>query len=391
VRGETDTSQVIGRISAAIGAALVDCDLLPDEILVDDVDRLANEALRHLVLDRRIAFGGRRTGREGQLDLFDDAIDQQLALGGAQLLGILLGVGESSQLVAELLLYRLLNGRQLLALENRVQAGAHLCAPHDVFLAGLHRQLRRQLDSDLFDERGRLARAELRDLRAKASSLRLLELAGQLEVEPLRLADATPQLFLCVTELSDLLVREREGLEDRLLGNLLGTCLDHRQRLLGADDEQIELRLLHLLHRGVDDQPVLDQADADGSNRAQEGQRGDHQRGRDAVDAKRVMGRDEVGGEHRSDALHLVAEALRPERPNRAVGHPGGQDRPFGRAPLALEKAAGDLAGGVHALLYVDCQREEVGALAGLRSPLCRREHHRLTRANHDCAVRLLG
>ena len=44
VRGLTDTSQVIERISrlrAAVGAALVDRDLLADEILVDRLGGLA--------------------------------------------------------------------------------------------------------------------------------------------------------------------------------------------------------------------------------------------------------------------------------------------------------------------------------------------------------------
>ena len=88
--------------------------------------------------------------------------------------------------------------------------------------------------------------------------------------------------------------------------------------------------------------------------------------------------------------LHLVAEALRPERPDRAVDHAGGQDRALGGAALALEEAAGDLPGGVHALLDVDRQREEVRALAGLRPAHCGREHHRLAAADDDGAVRLL-
>src|SRR5581483_12436441 len=75
----------------------------------------------------------------------------------------------------------------------------------------------------------------------------------------------------------------------------------------------------------------------------------------------------------------------------RAVDHARGQDRSLGRAPLALEEAARDLPGGVHPLLDVDRQREEVRALARLHPPLCGREHHRLARADDDRAVGLLG
>ena len=60
-------------------------------------------------------------------------------------------------------------------------------------------------------------------------------------------------------------------------------------------------------------------------------------------------------------------------------------------AALALEEAAGDLPGGVHALLDVDGEREEVRALARLHPPLRRREHHRLAGADDDGAVGLLG
>jgi hypothetical protein len=99
---------------------------------------------------------------------------------------------------------------------------------------------------------------------------------------------------------------------------------------------------------------------------------------------------DEVGREGRADHLHLVLEALGPQRPDRPVDHPRGQDRSFARATLALEEAAGDLAGGVHALLDVDRQREEVRALARLGAALRSRQHHRLAGADDDGAVGLL-
>ena len=60
-------------------------------------------------------------------------------------------------------------------------------------------------------------------------------------------------------------------------------------------------------------------------------------------------------------------------------------------AALALEEAAGDLPGGVHALLDVDGQREEVRAFARLHPADGRREHHRLAGADDDRAVCLLG
>src|SRR6185437_15404668 len=62
----------------------------------------------------------------------------------------------------------------------------------------------------------------------------------------------------------------------------------------------------------------------------------------------------------------------------------------LGRAPLTLEEAAGDLAGGIHPLLHVDREREEVGTFARLCAPLGRGEHHCVAPADDDGAVRLL-
>ena len=67
-----------------------------------------------------------------------------------------------------------------------------------------------------------------------------------------------------------------------------------------------------------------------------------------------------VDGHHRRDDLGLVAVPLRPQRPDRPVGHACGQRRPVARARLALDEAAGDLARGVHALLHIHGEGEEV-------------------------------
>ena len=75
--------------------------------------------------------------------------------------------------------------------------------------------------------------------------------------------------------------------------------------------------------------------------------------------------------EHGDDDLRLVLEAFDEQRPDRPVDEARGQRLLLGRTAFALEKAAGDLAGGVGLLLVVDGQREEVDA--GLRAPLRRR------------------
>ncbi len=178
----------------------------------------------------------------------------------------------------------------------------------------------------------------------------------------------------------------------RSSGTWFGAGLDHRETFLRADDDQVEVvAALHRGERRVDDELPVDLGDAHGADRAGERHRAQHERGRGPVDAEDVVPGDEIGRQHGADDLHLVAVALRPERPDRAVDHPRGQDRPLGGASLALEEAAGDLPGRVHPLLDIHREREKVGAFAGLGSARRGRQDHGVATADDDRSVRLLG
>ena len=207
----------------------------------------------------------------------------------------------------------------------------------------------------------------------------------------LGLPAASLQLDLGRAEAPDLLVGDLEGLEHRLLVDLLGARLDHRDGLVGARDDEVELGLLALLQGRVDDELVPDQADADRAHRALEGQLREHQRGRGPVDAEDVERVHLVDREHRRDHLGLVAVALGPERPDRPVGHARRQGRAVARPRLALDETAGDLPGGVHPLLHVHREGEEVRPRARLLRAHRRHQHHRVARSDDDGPVRLLG
>ena len=105
---------------------------------------------------------------------------------------------------------------------------------------------------------------------------------------------------------------------------------------------------------------------ADGRDRAEERDLADREgrrRGDRAEDVGVVL---LVGREDRDDALDVVLVALGEQRPDRPVREAGGEDGRLGRARLALDEAAGDLAGRVHPLLEVDGEREEVEPGSGL-------------------------
>ena len=81
--------------------------------------------------------------------------------------------------------------------------------------------------------------------------------------------------------------------------------------------------------------------------------------------------------------------ALGEQRPDRPVDHAGGQRALLARATLALEERAGDLARGVHALLDVDGEREEVDVAEVARGRGA--EDHGVALTDDDGAGGLLG
>ena len=91
------------------------------------------------------------------------------------------------------------------------------------------------------------------------------------------------------------------------------------------------------------------------------------------------------------DDLHLGAVALGEERADRAVGQARGEDGVLGRATFALDEAARDLAGGVHPLLVVDCEGEEVEPSRGFRSPTAVERTTAVAVADGDGAVGKAG
>ena len=91
---------------------------------------------------------------------------------------------------------------------------------------------------------------------------------------------------------------------------------------------------------------------------------------------------------HRHE-LRLVVPALGEQRAQRTVDHAGDERALLAGAALALEERAGDLARGVHALLDVHRQRQEVDV--ALVSCSGGAEHHGVALLDDDGAGGLLG
>ena len=218
--------------------------------------------------------------------------------------------------------------------------------------------------------------------------------ASRRSTEPRRPSFSLPTLAAssrcACAKLLDRVVGDVERVEDLRLGDLVGARLDHQDRLLGTGDDEVEVGVLEqvLLVR-VDDEVAVDLADADRADRGRERHLGDHQRGGCTVHREDVVRVLVIDAQRHVDEVRVVVPALGEERADRTVDHAGGQGALLAGAALALEERAGDLARGVHALLDVDGQRQEVDVLE-----LAHRgggKDHRVALADDDCTGGLLG
>ena len=139
----------------------------------------------------------------------------------------------------------------------------------------------------------------------------------------------------------------------------------------------------------VDDEVAVDLADPHRADGRRQRDVGDHQRRRGAVHREDVVGVDVVDRERDRHQLGVIAPFLGEQRADRAVDHARGQRALLAGAALALEERAGDFPGGVHALLDVHRQREEVDVAEAARDRGA--EDHRVALADDDCAGGLLG
>ena len=150
VRGLTPTSTSIGRISSVprpSGPTLVDRDLLADEALVDRLGGLLDVALRERVLDAGAspsAVAGPTGNGSSTVSMIRSK--SRLPLRRLELLRVLLGVGERTQVVLELLAHRRPRRRRAAASRGAASRLARTCSSlRDVVLGRVHRERGREL------------------------------------------------------------------------------------------------------------------------------------------------------------------------------------------------------------------------------------------------------
>ena len=198
--------------AATVGPALVDGDLLADDVLVDRVGRLLDPRLRRRVLLVRLSVGD----GERKVDVLDDVVVEHAALAGLEVLRVLLGVGQLFQVALELLAHRAFDGDEALLVEHEREPALDLHLLHHVVLGGVERDVGADLVDDLADDRlGGLQALRLNALPDRVA-VRRLELCRQGRVDPLRLADLLTQIVDDVADALDLGVGELEREQHRV-------------------------------------------------------------------------------------------------------------------------------------------------------------------------------
>ena len=145
--------------------------------------------------------------------------------------------------------------------------------------------------------------------------------------------------------------------------------LDHHHRhvTVGEDppgDHHLEGAAVGLGIGGVRDPLAVGAvADAHGTDGTPEGDARHSQGGGRRVESQNVVGVLLVGAQHDADDVHVVAEAVGEGGTQGTVDETARQGRLLAGPALPAEERPRDLARGEHALLDVDGQREEVGAL----------------------------
>ena len=198
------------------------------------------------------------------------------------------------------------------------------------------------------------------------------------------------QVLLRANDLLELLVAREDAVEDHALIELVGAGLDHRHRVLRADDDQVEVGDIALGAGRVEDDLVVDQSDANGAYRVVEGDVGEHERSRCAVDREDVGVVLLVGRENVGDDLGLVEVPRREERPQRPVGQAAGDDLLLRGASLALEEAAREATRRRGVLAVVDGEGQKAARCA-VRRHAGGGQHDRLAELHGAGTVGLPG
>ena len=162
-----------------------------------------------------------------------------------------------------------------------------------------------------------------------------------------------------------LLVGGLDGLEHHVVGDLVGPGLDHDHLFPGGDHGHVHVGGLGLPGVGVDHDLTVHQTHLHRAHRSVPGDVGDGQGGGGADEGGHLGGAVPVHAHDGSHDGHVIAEVAGEQGADGPVDDPAGEDALLTGTALPAHEGAGDAAYGIHLLLKVHAEREEINAVPG--------------------------
>ena len=206
----------------------------------------------------------------------------------------------------------------------------------------------------------------------------------------LSLAYSLLHLILESNDLLDFLVTEENGLQNNFLWQLISTSLNHHNCITGASNGQIQIRLLTLLNSRVDNKLPINTAYTHTGNRAHERNIRNSQSTGCTNHSCNLWCIVLLYGQYGSYNLYIISIALWEQRTNRTVNETAAQNCRLARTTFSLYKTARNLANGVHLLLIINGQREEINALTRLLRSGSSNQYNGFTITNQNSTICLL-
>ena len=192
---------------------------------------------------------------------------------------------------------------------------------------------------------------------------------------------------LLLAECLDGFLAEGHSSEHILFSDLLRSCFDHGDIVCGARDGELEIGVLILFERGVDDEfaSLNVTTDANAGSWAIKGSAGAHECSRSTHDRDAIGQVLAIEHERGCNDVDFLFETVGKTRTDRTVDHASSEDAVIGGLCFALQVATRDATDRIHLLDEVYGEREEIVILFGFRDNR-RYEHGGVSLRDHDSA-----
>ncbi|MNW47841.1 hypothetical protein D3C74_251850 [compost metagenome] len=198
------------------------------------------------------------------------------------------------------------------------------------------------------------------------------------------------ELFDDGNDILDFIMAEHDRLEHHLFRHFVGFRLHHHDGVFGTGYNHVNVTGFLLSHVRINHELPVNPSNRYAADRPVKRNIGNAQRCRSPNHCRNFRLAVLIHAHDQVYDLHVVTESFREQRANRTVGQAASQNGLFARTSLPFNEATGNFTDCIKFLFIIDRQREKVQVL-GLRRGRNRTKHRRISVADHDGRVCLLG